>query len=47
MKKIIFTAVILTSTVLTGINAQELKMPQPSSTQTVTQDFGLGNIKVI
>jgi hypothetical protein len=27
-------------------NAQQLKMPQPSSTQTIKQDFGLGNIEL-
>jgi hypothetical protein len=47
MKKAIFTAAICACIALTDVNAQDLKMPQPSSTQTVSQDFGLGNIKVV
>ena len=44
MKKLIFGIALL----LAGINsgAQELKMPQASSAQTITQEFGMGNIKI-
>ncbi len=47
MKKIIVTAAVCACIALTNVNAQELKMPQPSSTQSVSQDFGLGSISVI
>ena len=42
MKKILFTLVMLTSIV----SMAQIKMPQPSSTQTISQDFGLGKIEV-
>jgi hypothetical protein len=45
MKKLIFVFIALLVTGL-NVNAQGLKMPQPSSSQTVTQEFGLGIIKL-
>ncbi len=46
MKKIkrLFVFTICVMCFATQINAQGLKMPQPSSTQTLIQDFGLGKI---
>lgn len=44
MKKTIFAAAILASAFCTEA---QVKMPAPSPTQTVKQDFGLGNIEVI
>ena len=43
-KMMIALAVILFCS--TAIYAQNLKMPAPSSTQSVTQEFGLGSIKL-
>ncbi len=46
MKKLIFTlAVVLT--VQFGINAQSIKTPAPSPTQTIKQDFALSSIEVV
>jgi hypothetical protein len=47
MKKlyILFVAMLATGLTLTT-QAQELKMPQASSAQTITQEFGLGKITV-
>lgn len=38
--------VLLTMTIHSGLKAQGIKLPQPSSGQTITQDFGLGKITV-
>lgn len=48
MKSIKLILVLLVSVAL-GQNsqAQGLKLPQPSTTQTLTQDFGLGKISVV
>lgn len=43
--KIILVLFVLIS-VGENINAQGLKLPQPSTSQTITQDFGLGNISL-
>jgi hypothetical protein len=45
MKKIytLFAAILIAGSTLT-IQAQSFKMPQSSSAQTITQEFGLGNI---
>ncbi len=45
MKKIIVAAAIVSSLFIAGVSAQ-VKMPAPSSTQTVKQDFGMGNIEL-
>jgi hypothetical protein len=45
MKKILFTAIAIAGISLLG-NAQ-VKMPAPSPTQTVKQDFGIGTITLI
>jgi Protein of unknown function (DUF2911) len=42
MKKIIFSALFLVSQVAMA----QYKMPQPSSTQTIVQDFGLGKVEI-
>lgn len=44
MKQFLLSAICIAS-VLFG-EAQQLKTPQPSTTQTIKQDFGLGNIEV-
>ena len=44
LKTMMFLAV--SATLTTGLNAQGLKMPQPSTSQTITQAFGLGTITV-
>lgn len=48
MKTILKTAflVLLTMSVHSGLKAQGIKLPQPSSGQTLIQDFGLGKITV-
>ena len=43
MKKIIFSLMLLSSIA----SYAQIKMPAPSSTQTITQDFGLGKIELI
>lgn len=49
MKSSIKLVLVLFVLVILGENlkAQGLKMPQPSTAQTITQDFGLGKITVI
>jgi hypothetical protein len=42
MKKILFSLLMLTSIATMA----QIKMPQPSSTQTISQDFGLGKIEL-
>ena len=42
MKKILFTLLVLSGFVATA----QIKMPAPSSTQTISQDFGLGKIEI-
>jgi tetratricopeptide (TPR) repeat protein len=44
MKKIFLAAGLLTAVLFT--NAQQLQTPQPSTTTTVKQNFGLGNIEL-
>ena len=44
MNKIAITAGLLTAVLFT--NAQQLQTPQPSTTTTVKQNFGLGNIEL-
>lgn len=44
MKKLLLVAFCMGALVMT--NAQQLKTPQPSSTQTVKQEFGLGSIEL-
>jgi tetratricopeptide (TPR) repeat protein len=44
MKKIAIAAGLLTAVLFT--NAQQLQTPQPSTTTTVKQNFGLGNIEL-
>lgn len=44
MKKISLLFSVLLSAFI--VNAQGVKMPQPSPTQTIKQDFGLGNIEL-
>ena len=44
MKKITLAAIGLT--MLASVSNAQLKVPQPSPTQTVTQAFGLGEIKI-
>lgn len=48
MKTIFKTLLIggLMASIANQTNAQGLKMPQPSTTQTIVQDFGLGKISV-
>lgn len=43
-KTLLFTACLLALTC--AIEAQQLKTPAPSSTQTIKQDFGLGSIEL-
>jgi hypothetical protein len=43
MRKIVYTiAFVLIAA--TGVNAQDFKIPEPSTKQTIIQDFGLGTI---
>lgn len=44
MKKITLAAIALT--MLASVSNAQLKVPQPSPTQTVTQAFGIGEIKI-
>lgn len=44
MKKLLLAAICMGAIVMT--EAQQLRTPQPSTTQTVKQDFGLGNIEL-
>lgn len=44
MKKLLLAAICMGALVMT--EAQQLRTPQPSTTQTVKQDFGLGNIEL-
>lgn len=48
MKSTIKLILVLSVLITTGENlkAQGLKLPQPSTAQTITQDFGLGNISL-
>lgn len=43
MKKLFFIALLFSTSI--GMHAQ-VKMPQPSPTQTIKQDFGMGNIEL-
>lgn len=45
MKKILLSAIALAGFILTS--SAQIKMPAPSPTQTVKQDFGLGSITLI
>lgn len=45
MKKIILTAVVILGLSTLSV-AQSLKVPAPSPSQTIKQDFGLGNVEV-
>ena len=45
MKKIIVAAVVISSMFVCAATAQ-VKMPAPSSTQTIKQDFGMGSIEL-
>lgn len=42
MKKILFSLLMLSSIAATA----QIKMPQPSTTQTISQDFGLGKLEL-
>ena len=44
MKKLLLAAICMGAIVMT--EAQQLRTPQPSTTQTVKQDFGLGGIEL-
>lgn len=44
MKKLLLAAICMGAIVMT--DAQQLRTPQPSTTQTVKQDFGLGGIEL-
>lgn len=44
MKKFLTSFILLAAGSTLYVQAQELKLPQPSSTQTIVQDFGLGKI---
>ena len=44
MKKLLLAAICMSAIVMT--EAQQLRTPQPSTTQTVKQDFGLGSIEL-
>jgi hypothetical protein len=46
MKKAIISAVALAIIGLTNAEAQQLKMPAPSPSQTVKQSFGLGDVTI-
>lgn len=43
MKQLLF--LVICAGLFTTANAQQLKTPQPSTTQTIKQDFGLGTIE--
>jgi tetratricopeptide (TPR) repeat protein len=45
MKKLFLSAFLLTA--LLSAEAQQLKTPAPSTTQTIKQDVGLGNIELV
>ncbi len=45
MKKLLFSALFATSLVSINVEAQ-VKMPAPSPTQTIKQDFGVGTIEL-
>lgn len=44
MKSLIFSSALL---LLTSMAGAQFKMPQPSPTQTVKQDFGMGSIEIV
>jgi len=44
MKKLLFVALAFAG--FSTLNAQSLKTPQPSTTQTIKQEFGLGSIEL-
>lgn len=44
MKQLLF--LVICAGLFTTANAQQLKTPQPSTTQTIKQDFGLGTIEL-
>jgi Protein of unknown function (DUF2911) len=46
MKKLIFTLAVVLSAQF-GINAQSIKTPAPSPTQTIKQDFALSSIEIV
>ena len=46
MKRIIYTIAVLLLPALT-INAQDFKIPEPSSKQSIIQDFGLGKVTLV
>lgn len=46
MKKI-FYAIVATALVNFGVNAQTIKTPAPSTTQTIKQDFALSSIEIV
>ena len=46
MKKIIY-AIVATVLVSLGVNAQAIKTPAPSTTQTIKQDFALSSIEIV
>ncbi len=46
MKKIIY-AILATVLVGFGVNAQTIKTPAPSTTQTIKQDFALSSIEIV
>ncbi len=45
MRKLILGC-MLTTALYTTVNAQQLKTPQPSTTQKITQEFGIGSIEL-
>ena len=45
MKKILLSALLIAA--VTATEAQQLKTPAPSTTQTIKQDVGLGNIELV
>ena len=45
MKKILITTIFVATQYMMNATAQ-MKMPQPSSTQTINQDFGMGSIEL-
>src|SRR5690349_18542197 len=46
LSKKTFTATIMSLIFICNINAQQLKTPAPSPTQTIDQAFALSNIKI-
>jgi hypothetical protein len=46
MKKL-FYAIIATALINFGVNAQAIKTPAPSTTQTIKQDFALSSIEIV